>query len=149
MDRELRFTELKTSRARRTMRLLLDVVERLREHRKDQMERRLKLGVEWTRPTVASCVIEATGVPSIPITSPGRSSGWRRKRVSSTHSSHLGDRVATQMARKGVHPHTVSTILGHSSTTFTMDVYKDAWDEGARGAAAGTRRSAQPVRDRC
>ena len=44
--------------------------------------------------------------------------------------------VATQLARKGVHLHTVSAILGHSSTAFTMDVYTEEWDEGQALAAA-------------
>jgi hypothetical protein len=33
-------------------------------------------------------------------------------------------------------PLEVSGTLGHSSTMFTMDVYTDAWDEGAIEAAA-------------
>jgi integrase len=53
-----------------------------------------------------------------------------------THLHNLRDGVGTQLARKGVHPFEVSRTLGHSSTTFTMDVYTDAWDEGAAEAAA-------------
>jgi integrase len=44
--------------------------------------------------------------------------------------------VATQLGRAGVHPHTVSTVMGRSSVAFTMDVYTEDWDEGTDLAAS-------------
>jgi hypothetical protein len=37
---------------------------------------------------------------------------------------------------QAMHAHTVSTVMGHSSVAFTLDVYTDAWDEAAAQAAA-------------
>ena len=138
MRKELVFTELKTPRARRTMRLLPQVVERLREHRKDQMERHLKLGTKWNATHGDIVCDRGDGRPIDPdhFTKTFKRIAAEAGLDPRTHLQNLRDGVATQMARKGVHPHTVSTILGHSSTTFTMDVYTDAWDEGAIEAAA-------------
>ena len=37
--------------------------------------------------------------------------------------------VASQWARKGVHPFMVSKLMGHSSVSFTLDTYMDEWAE--------------------
>ena len=82
MRKELVFTELKTPRARRTMRLLPQVVERLREHRKDQMERHLKLGRKWNATHGDIVCDRGDGRPTTRITSPRRSSESQPKLAS-------------------------------------------------------------------
>jgi integrase len=136
--RELQFTDPKTPRARRSMRLLPVVVERLREHRKDQMERRLALGEKWNATHRDVVCDRGDGRPIDP---DAFTKAFKRLAAQAgldprTHLHNLRDGVGTQLARKGVHPFEVSRTLGHSSTTFTMDTYTDAWDEGALEAAA-------------
>jgi integrase len=52
--------------------------------------------------------------------------------------------VATQLARAGVHAHTVSTVMGHSSVTFTLDVYTEV-GRGSHAGSVGARGGAEPV----
>jgi len=133
--RELGFTGLKTERARRTVQLLPRVAERLRRHRAEQLERRLMLGEGWQD---FDLICEnGTGAPVDPDTF---SKTFKRLAQAAdldprTRLHDLRHAVATQLARKGVHPHTVSAILGHSSVAFTLDVYTGDWGEGVAQAA--------------
>ncbi len=133
--RELGFTGLKTERARRTVQLLPLVAERLRRHRAEQLERRLALGEGWQDHDLI-CE-RGDGAPMSPDVF---SAGFKRLALAAgldprTRLHDLRHAVATQLARGGVHPHTVSAILGHSSVAFTLDVYTEEWDEGAAQAA--------------
>ena len=133
--RALDFTGLKSERARRTVQLLPVVVERLRAHRKQQMEQRLALGGAWTD---LDLVCERGD--GQPIDPDSFTKSFKRIALSagldpSTRLHDLRHAVATQLARNGVHPHTVSALLGHSSVAFTLDVDTENWDEGAAQAA--------------
>ena len=82
------------------------------------------------------CKSVATAVPSTQplhqdVQAAGRGAGLDPK----TRLHDLRHGVATQLARAGVHPHTVSSLLCHSSVAFTMDVSTEEWDEGAEQAA--------------
>jgi integrase len=110
----------------------------LREHRKDQMERRLALGEKWNATHGDVVCDRGDGRPIDP---DAFTKAFKRLAAQAgldprTHLHNLRDGVGTQLARKGVHPFEVSRTLGHSSTTFTMDTYTDAWDEVALEAAA-------------
>ncbi|CAN5176471.1 site-specific integrase [soil metagenome] len=133
--RKLEFTGLKTERARRTVQLFPTVAERLRHHRKAQTEQRLALGEAWQDHGLVCD--RGDGAPIDP---ESFSKGFKSVALAAgldprTRLHDLRHAVATQLARKGVHPHTVSAILGHSSVAFTMDVYTEEWDEGAAQAA--------------
>jgi integrase len=135
--RELQFTDPKTTNARRTIRLLPAVIETLRQNHKDQMERRLKHGTDWN-PTHGDVVCDrGDGRPIDPdlLTKTFKQIAAEAGLDPRTQLRHLRDGVATQLARKGVHRHTVSSVLGHSSVAFTMDTYTDAWSEEADEAA--------------
>ena len=133
--RILDFTGLKSERARRTVQLLPLVAERLRRHRAEQLERRLLLGEQWQ--DLDLICERGDGAPIDPDLF---TKSFKRLALSagldpSTRLHDLRHAVATQLARRGVHPHTVSAILGHSSVAFTLDVYTEEWDEGAAQAA--------------
>jgi integrase len=134
--RKLSFTEPKTPKARRSVTLFPSVVERLRQHRKDQLEHRLALGEAWQEHDLV-CE-RGDGRPIDPdlftksFKRLAASAGLNLK----TRLHDLRHGVATQLARDGVHPHTVSTVMGHSSTSFTLYTYVADWDEGADQAAS-------------
>ena len=136
--RELSFTDPKSDKARRSVTLLPSVVERLRTHRKEQIERRLSLGTEWDDSFGDVVCERGDGRPI----DPDRFTKTFKRLAAvagldpKTRLHDLRHGVATQLARAGVHPHTVSTLLGHSSVAFTMDVYTEDWDESTEQAAS-------------
>ncbi|HUF54307.1 MAG TPA: site-specific integrase, partial [Dehalococcoidia bacterium] len=115
----------KTERSRRTIELSAAIAERLRAHRTAQTSCRLMLGPAWqdydmvfpssigtpwlSRPFYRGYrkVLERSGIASLDTVN------W--------HS--LRHTAATQWLRLGVDVFSVSRRLGHSSASFTMDVY--------------------------
>ncbi len=133
--RHLGFTEVKSDRARRTVQLLPVVVERLRHHRKAQAAQRLALGAAWQDNDLVCERGDGSPIDPDALTKAFKRLAAQAGLDPRTRLHDLRHAVATQLARKGVHPHTVSAILGHSSTAFTMDVYTEEWDEGQHQAA--------------
>ncbi|WAH34998.1 site-specific integrase [Alicyclobacillus dauci] len=115
-------SEVKTSSSRRTIVLFDEDVERLREHRKKQLEQRMKVGPGFNpenlvfvradgssiRPTNFSrdwtVFLKKNNLPHIPL-----------------HSSRHTH--ATLLLALGIHPKVVQERLGHSSIRVTMDLY--------------------------
>lgn len=136
--RVLEFLPPKTGKARRTVQLLPSVLERLKQHRKSQLERRMALAEAWNAPSDMQLICDAGN--GSPIDPDLLTKNFKRLVVQigldpSIRLHDLRHGVATQLARAGVHPHAVSTVMGHSSVAFTMDVYTQAWAEGADEAA--------------
>jgi integrase len=136
--RELSFTDPKSDKARRSVTLLPSVVERLRTHRKEQIERRLALGTEWDDSFGDLVCERGDGRPIDPdlFTKTFKRLAAGAGLDPRTRLHDLRHGVATQLARAGVHPHTVSSVMGHSSVAFTMDVYTEDWDEATEQAAS-------------
>ena len=138
------FTPLKTKRARRLVALPHFAVERLRRHRREQLERRSALGAAWRDP------VDDRGEPIALVCE--RGDGLFLHPDSFTHAfkvlvmqaglhpaTRLHDvrhAVATELGRRGVHSVIVSAVLGHASPAFTAAVYQHAWQEGPHEAAA-------------
>jgi integrase len=118
----LSIIEPKSPRARRTISLPASVAEALRQHRKEQTERRLLLGNGWTD---SDLVIEqGDGTPRDPDTMTHRFQDFTAAAgVTGVRFHDLRHAYATALLRGGVHPKVVSEALGHASTAFTMDVY--------------------------
>lgn len=136
--RALSVTDPKSDKAWRSVTLLPSVVERLRAHRKDQIERRLALGSEWDDSFGDLVCERGDGRPIDPDLF---TKSFKRLAAGAgldprTRLHDLRHGVATQLARAGVHPHTVSSVMGHSSVAFTMDVYTEDWDEATEQAAS-------------
>jgi integrase len=132
------FTPLKTKRARRVVQLPPFALERVREHRREQMGRRIALGPGWHDPLneegrpVALVCERADGSFLYP---DSFSSAFKRlaRRAGLHPSIRLHDvrhAVATELGRQRVHPVIVSAVLGHASPAFTIAVYQHAWQEG-------------------
>jgi len=134
--RHLGFTEVKSEKARRTVQLLPVVVERLRHHRRAQAEQRLALGAVWQDNDLVCERGDGAPIDPDALTKAFKRLAAQVGLDPRTRLHDLRHAVATQLARKGAHPHTVSAILGHSSVAFTMDVYTEEWDEGQEQAAA-------------
>jgi integrase len=138
------FTPLKTKRSRRQVQLPLFALERIRQHRPEQLKRRTTLGPEWKNP------IDQLGLPvdlvcergdGLPLYPDSFTHAFKRlSRWAGLHpSTRLHDvrhAVATELGRRGVHPVIVSAVLGHASPAFTVAVYQHAWQEGLGEAAA-------------
>ena len=111
----------KTDRSRRTISLPRSVVARLRQHRKDQAERRLLIGAAW-HDTDLVCD-RGDGEHLDP---DGLTNAFSRY-AASVPGARLHDlrhAFATTLLAAGVHPKVVSEALGHSSVAFTMDTYQ-------------------------
>jgi integrase len=81
-ERTMGFTGLKTKRSRRIVALPPFALNRIREHRRDQLRRRTELGARWRDPLdelgrpVAIVCDRATASSSTPTRSPAPSSAW-------------------------------------------------------------------------
>jgi integrase len=119
---KLQVMEPKSARGRRTIAIPASVVEVLRQHRKEQTERRLLLGEAWTD---ADLVIEqGDGRPrDLDTITHYFVDIAKVAKVSGVRFHDLRHAYATSLLRGGVHPKVVSEALGHASTSFTMDVY--------------------------
>jgi integrase len=136
IDGELVFLGTKTERSKRTIPLPAFALARLRQHRADQMRRRLALGARWVD---RDLVCEAgDGRPLEPDSfskaAPrlAASIGVDGMRL---HDVRHG--VATMLARSGLAPFETSELLGHSSPTFTAAVYQHADRESVERARRG------------
>lgn len=137
------FTPLKTKRARRKVQLPAFALVRLKEHRRDQLERRSNQGAGWRDP------VDEIGEPIAMVCE--RGDGFLIHPDSFTHAfkrlvrqaglhpaTRLHDvrhAVATELGRRGVHSVVVSAVLGHASPAFTLAVYQHVWREGPSEAA--------------
>jgi integrase len=122
IDGELRFLEPKTPSARRSVSLPASVMDTLKTHRKEQMERRLLLGEAWH--DLDLVVDRGDGAPF----DPDSYTHWLRKAAAATglpgvRFHDLRHAYATALLKQGVHPKIVSEALGHANVGFTLQVY--------------------------
>lgn len=116
------FGEPKTARGRRGVTLPAFAVAALREHRRRQLEERLRAGSEWAdiglvftnlfgRPLEPGNVVRRSFVPLL------AQAGCPRVRF-----HDLRHTAATLLLAQGEHPKVVQERLGHSTIAVTMDV---------------------------
>jgi integrase len=119
---EIRFSQPKTDRSRRTVSIPPGAVALLRRVRADQLERRLLLGVDW-QPT--DLIVErGDGGPIHPDLFSTRFARLAAKvGLAGVRLHDLRHFYASELLRANVHPKVVSEGLGHASTAFTMDTY--------------------------
>jgi integrase len=147
------FTPLKTRRARRQVQLPHFALERIRQHRREQVKRRSRLGARWLDPLdegarpMAMVCDRGDGFPLYP-------DAFTRafKRLAHQAGLHPATRlhdvrhaVATELGRRGVQPVIVSAVLGHASPSFTIAVYQHAWQEGSSEAARALEAALGPL----
>jgi len=115
------FAPPKTGKSRRLLALPPLVVEALREHRRRQLEDRLRLGPVWQEHGLV--FPGPDGRPWHPAT---LSCSFRElcKRAGMEIRFHdLRHSHATQLLKAGVHPKIVNEWLGHSTVGITLDIY--------------------------
>jgi len=117
------FPRPKTERSRMTLWLRSEAVDTLREHRKRQLEERMRNDGVWK--DIGLVFPTTIGSP------PARQNLARRSfkpllREAGLPNIRFHDMrhtCATLLFTRGVHPKIVSEILGHSSVSITLDVY--------------------------
>jgi len=117
------FVPPKTSRGRRTVHLPPFAVSWLRQHRREQNERRLLLGAAWSEYDLILDVGDGR-----PLRSDSVSAAFRRvmreAAIPGPPRFHdLRHAYATVSLIAGVHPKVVSEALGHSTVSLTLDRY--------------------------
>ena len=138
----------KTSRSRRPVRLSALAVAALRKHRARQNAERLALGQAWDdhdlvftngigRPVEARNLIRTSYAPLLV-----RAGVPRVKFHALRHSA------ATLLLSQGIHPRIVADLLGHSTTSLTMDVYSHVSLDMQASAAEAMDRLFQRAMDR-
>jgi len=118
---ELVFGEPKTPRSRRRIPLPKSALAALKQHRREQAQRRLALGPLYMDHDLVIC--REDGRPWHP---GSFSAEWRQeaKRLGINARWHdLRHTHATLLLRAGVNPKVVQERLGHASITTTMDLY--------------------------
>lgn len=131
---DLQSVEPKTARGRRTVALPGFTVDVLRNHRREQSERRLLLGEAWSD---HGLVCErGDGAPLDPdafshaVQRLGGKIGLPHLRL---HDLRHG--YASALLSRGVHPKIASEALGHASVAFTLDRYSHVFPGLGRVAA--------------
>lgn len=153
VDGELRFVDLKTARARRTVVLPASALVRVKAWKKKQAEKLLSHGVGQTPRTLlcadpvgqpldpdafthaAKRFARAAGLDNTHVAAEDRDGRRRRTRL---HDSRHG--VATQLFVAGIHPGITSAVLGHTDPGFTMRTYQHVVDGMADQAAEALER---------
>lgn len=118
----LEFSQPKTKGSRRSIPIPGSVCDTLRQHRKEQLERRLVVGPAWEDFDLV--FPNQNGKPQHPGTFSGRF-GYTVKRVgfSGLRFHDLRHTHASLLLTLGVHPKIVQERLGHTVITTTMDIY--------------------------
>lgn len=138
IDGELRLLPLKTKAAHRHVPLPAFAVERLRRHRAEQAERRLRLGQAWQWPAAGFVCDRGDGAPLDPDAFThafgrlARAAGLNGVRL---HDARHG--VGTALAKSHTPAEVISSFLGHSSTAFTTSTYVHVDRERVERAARG------------
>jgi len=133
--RGLVLVEPKTSKSRRTVYFPEGTGEALREHRRQQLECKVRLGPAWTENDLVFCremgepldpagmsarlhrVLKAAGLPAIRV-------------------HDLRHTAATLHLSRGENPKVVQELLGHSTIALTMDTYSHVTPSIHAAAAA-------------
>jgi integrase len=116
------FNDPKSDRGRRSIDLPASTVALLRQHRKEQLERRMLAGPEWSD---GDLVIEnGLGLPVRPdVLSRAFQRLVDRLGLHGIRLHDLRHAHATELLRAGVNVKVVSERLGHSGSSITLDVY--------------------------
>ncbi len=119
----LRFTELKSKKSRRSIRLATSAIEALRRHRSAQNEERLRLGRLWKDQDLVFA--NRTGAPLDVgnLTNYSFRPLLERAELPRIRFHDLRHTCATLLLSRNVNPKIVQEMLGHANISETMDTY--------------------------
>jgi integrase len=132
---EWRFKETKTALSRRRLPIPAPLIEKLRRHKREQNEHRLKIGLEWQQHDLVFCSEIGT-----PLNYAGLTYRYFRPILEKAGLAHatmyaLRHSHATLLLVMEQNPKIVSERLGHSSIRLTMDTYSHVVPTMQRGAS--------------
>ena len=129
------FRQPKTRLSRRAIALSPEAVRVLREHRRAQLEERLRAGSAY----VDAGLVFASGLGGTPVEAGTIRRLWTRvvaeAGIGQVRLHDLRHAHASLLLRQGVHPKVVSERLGHASVNITLDTYSHVLP-GLQSAAA-------------
>ena len=121
IDGELKATEVKTEKSRRSINLPKSMVEELKAHKSAQAKSRLETAVWHETGFVFTSTV---GTPLDPRNVAKRfTSVCRKAKIGKWHPHELRHTAASLMLANGIPLQVVSDILGHASIRITSDVY--------------------------
>ncbi|HEV2809829.1 MAG TPA: site-specific integrase, partial [Acidimicrobiales bacterium] len=129
-----KLAEVKTERSRRIVDLDPETVAVLRQHRKDQAARRLLLGAGWADEDLVFTAVDGRALRPDAV-SKAFAGAVARSGLPRIRLHDLRHSRASHLAQAGAHPIVIQTQLGHSSATFSQEVYTHV-DRGRSRAAA-------------
>ena len=128
------FSEPKTSKSRRTVPLPASLVARLAEHRREQAERRLKLGAAYESHDLVFATGKGTPIYYRHLARRHFAPTLRRACLEGFRLYDLRHSCATLLLSAGENPKVVSERLGHSSIVLTLDIYSHVLPDMQRAA---------------
>jgi integrase len=118
------FGEPKTSRSRRTVPLPASLIRALTNHKRNQMEVRLKLGEKYQNNELVFTASEGTPIMRLNLTRRHFKPILKRAKLSETFRLYdLRHSCATLLLSAGENPKVVAERLGHASIVLTLDTY--------------------------
>ena len=119
-----RFTEPKTARSRRRIRLTAEAVGALKRHRMIQNKKRLKAGDLWQDADLVFCSLVGTPLNHNNVINRLFNPLLKRAALpTSTRFHDMRHTCATLLLSRNLNPEKVQKLLGHSSITTTLDTY--------------------------
>lgn len=130
-----KLAEPKSRAGRRTVGLPVVVAEGLRNHRKKQLEEKIRAGSGWEEHDFVFTSTGGTPLNSDNITKRSFKPLLKKAGLPDFRFHDLRVSSGTFLALRGVHPKTAQEILGHSDIRLTMSVYTAVLPELKRSAA--------------
>ncbi len=130
-----KLAEVKTERSRRIVDLDAETVSVLHAHRTDKVARRLALGVGWVDRGLVFTDVEGAALRPDAVTK-SFAQAVARSGLPRVRFHDLRHSRASHLAQAGAHPVVIQTQLGHSSATFSQEVYTHVDRDRARAAAS-------------
>jgi integrase len=134
LDGKLQLVDLKTDGSRRTIVMPAVIVEKLREHRKRQLEERSRAREAWASPDLVFTTPHGRPLDGSTVTRYFHAH-LARADLDQRRFHDLRHSCATLLLVQGVSPRVVMEILGHSDITMTMNTYAHVIPELRRDAA--------------
>lgn len=116
------FKEPKSRRGRRRVSLPPILIDQLKSHRDEQVQRQKLLGACYQEGDLICCAEDGSLWKPSAFTSAYRALLARRK-IANIPFHSLRHSHASQLLRAGISPKVISDRLGHSKVGFTLDVY--------------------------